>query len=158
MILISHRGNTSQINIELENTEDYIDAAIAKGYEVEIDIWKVDAELYLGHDEPENKVDLKWLEKRKDSLWIHTKNRAALEFFVESARDFKFFWHTVDPLMLTSNGKIWAHDYEDVENEQLCIVPLLSLEQVEAAVVRPWYAICTDFPDQCAKKWKSKGE
>tara|TARA_B100000427_G_C15509492_1_gene595519 strand:+ start:301 stop:654 length:354 start_codon:yes stop_codon:yes gene_type:complete len=66
--------------------------------------------------------------------------------------------YTEDPLILTSNRIIWAHDYEKIEQEQLCIVPLLSLEQVEKAKVRNWYAICTDYPDQCSKKWKLKGE
>jgi hypothetical protein len=156
MIFISHRGNTDSIKKDLENTQKYIDLAISKGYEVEIDIWYVDQNLFLGHDKPEKLVSLQWLEERKDKLWIHTKNRSALEYFTMQKNCFKFFWHTIEPYILTSNCLIWAHDYESINNEKICIIPLLSLEQVVEADVRDWYAICTDFPDQCKEKWEKK--
>ena len=38
MIYISHRGNTNGKNPARENTKSYIDEAIAKGFDVEIDI------------------------------------------------------------------------------------------------------------------------
>ena len=38
MKLISHRGNLTEINPERENTEPYIDEAISKGYDVEVDV------------------------------------------------------------------------------------------------------------------------
>ena len=38
MILIAHRGNTIGPNIEKENHPDYIDEAIKKGFDVEVDI------------------------------------------------------------------------------------------------------------------------
>ena len=156
MIFISHRGNTDRIKKDLENTQRYIDLAISKGYEVEVDIWCIEKKLFLGHDNPETPVTLEWLEDRKNKLWIHTKNRSALEFFLSADPSFKFFWHTTEPFILTSNCLIWAHDYDSVENDSLCIVPLLSLEQVIEADVREWYAICTDFPDQCKEKWEAK--
>jgi hypothetical protein len=156
MIFISHRGNTNSINEDLENTQEYIDLAISKGYEVEIDVWNIDGNLFLGHDEPERPVALDWLRSRKDKLWIHTKNRPALEFFTSIKDGFKFFWHTVEPFILTSNCLIWAHDYEPIEDDSLCIVPLLSLEQVQDAEVREWHAVCTDFPDQCKAKWEAR--
>ena len=79
MIFISHRGNISDINESLENTHDYIDEAIKQGYEVEIDVWRVEGSLFLGHDKPEISVKLDWLAERKDKLWIHTKNREAFD-------------------------------------------------------------------------------
>lgn len=156
MIFISHRGNINDINESLENTHDYIDEAIKQGYEVEIDVWRVDENLFLGHDNPEIPVKLDWLAERKDKLWIHTKNRQAFEFMTVIDCGFKFFWHTIEPFILTSNKKIWAHDYESIENDRLCIVPLLSLESVLLADIRDWYAICTDFPEQCKRRWESE--
>ena len=38
MILIAHRGNVSGPNPEMENNPLYIDRALEKGYDVEIDI------------------------------------------------------------------------------------------------------------------------
>ena len=74
MILISHRGNIDKIITERENTCDYIQEAINAGYCVEIDVWKFQDELSLGHDSPERSVDLEWLNTRSKSLFVHAKN------------------------------------------------------------------------------------
>ena len=47
MIFISHRGNTDRIKKDLENTQRYIDLAISKGYEVEVDIWCIEKKFPL---------------------------------------------------------------------------------------------------------------
>ena len=39
MKLISHRGNLEGRKPELENNPEYIDEALSKGYDVEIDVW-----------------------------------------------------------------------------------------------------------------------
>ena len=53
MILISHRGNIDGVKPTKENSPEYILEAISLGYDVEIDVWKVDGKWFLGHDEPE---------------------------------------------------------------------------------------------------------
>ena len=52
MILISHRGNIDGPNSKLENNPTYIDRALDKGFNVEIDLWVYEKEFFLGHDEP----------------------------------------------------------------------------------------------------------
>ncbi len=81
MILISHRGNINGKNTEKENHPDYIDDAIKLGYDVEIDIWVIDGNFYLGHDGPQYNISLDWLSDRIDRLWIHCKNIEAIERF-----------------------------------------------------------------------------
>ena len=39
MILISHRGNLNGPKPDQENSPNYINNAISKGYNVEIDVW-----------------------------------------------------------------------------------------------------------------------
>ena len=56
MILISHRGNLNGKMPQNENHPDYIDEAIHAGYDVEVDVWMIDNELFLGHDEPNIKL------------------------------------------------------------------------------------------------------
>lgn len=63
MILISHRGNIDGKKPHLENQPDYIDEAIALGYDVEIDVWLIDGVLFLGHDAPQYEISDVWLEK-----------------------------------------------------------------------------------------------
>jgi len=75
MILISHRGNTSAKRKELENSPTYVKQALHLGYDVEIDVW-YDNGWWLGHDEPQYKVDMNFLEDRR--FWIHCKNLQAL--------------------------------------------------------------------------------
>jgi hypothetical protein len=107
MIIISHRGNTNGKIEEYENYPLYIDSALEQGYDVEIDIRYIDGNLYLGHDNPEYSTTLSWLRKRKDKLWIHCKNHAAVEHLYQT--DLNWFWHDSDDMTLTSNGFIWAH-------------------------------------------------
>ena len=60
MILISHRGNMNGIEKTKENTIEQINLALSKGYDVEVDVWYENGSLYLGHDKPEEKVDLEF--------------------------------------------------------------------------------------------------
>ena len=52
MVLISHRGNTNGKFESYENEPMYIDKAISDGFDVEIDVWMVEGQLFLGHDIP----------------------------------------------------------------------------------------------------------
>jgi len=80
MKIISHRGNLNGPDKEVENSPTQVDICISKGFDVEIDLWYDESEksLLLGHDLGEYKVDLEWLIKRRESLWIHCKNSDAL--------------------------------------------------------------------------------
>ena len=68
MILISHRGNINEVNLERENTQSYIQEAIDLGYDVEIDIRYIDGKFWLGHDESDYEVNLSWLLDRKNNF------------------------------------------------------------------------------------------
>ena len=65
MILISHRGNLNGKDIENENNPLYIDRALGKGYDVEIDVWYNGGIWYLGHDEPTYPIKLEYLKNNK---------------------------------------------------------------------------------------------
>jgi hypothetical protein len=53
----------------LENSPDYIDKAISLGFDVEVDVRLVEGEIWLGHDQPQYKVDLQFLLDRLNNLW-----------------------------------------------------------------------------------------
>ena len=50
MIYISHRGNIDGKKPHLENSQSYIDEAIELGYDVEVDLWHVDGNFFLGYE------------------------------------------------------------------------------------------------------------
>jgi hypothetical protein len=145
MKLIAHRGNIDGSNPLEENRPEYIENAIESGYDVEIDIRyekNVDG-LYLGHDEPQYKVDHNWLDKRRHYLWLHCKN-------LEAAKEcwaYHSFCHTSDSFVYTSTGVIWLHDLSQ-RIDHNTIIPLIDREDVESFM--PGYekpfGICTDYP------------
>ena len=150
MLYISHRGNLEGLNPEKENNPEYIDEAIFKGYDVEIDLRVQDGDLFLGHDEPQYLVTSSWLTERRNNLWIHVKDYKALVNIMETG--LKFFCHEGDRYTLTSNGYIWSHDLEN-EMTDKCIVPLLSSESVEGYNQNGFYAVCSDYIYECERKF-----
>ena len=150
MKYIAHRGNVDGINESLENSPSYIDKAIGMGYDVEIDLRMKNGELFLGHDEPQYPITPDWLLERKNHLWIHAKDFDSLVFL--SNTNLQYFYHSVEPYTLTSNGYIWSHDFANKMNN-MCIVPLLSKEEVEQYDQTEFFAVCSDFILDCEKKF-----
>ena len=100
---ISHRGNLNGEEPEYENTTDYINNALSKGFECEIDVWFVKNEFYLGHDTPEEKIDIEFILNNEKNLWIHCKNLECLEKF-NDIKTPNYFWHENDKYTLTSKN------------------------------------------------------
>lgn len=141
MILISHRGNLNGPIPHLENQPEYIDKAIAAGYEVEVDINYLNDKFYLGHDMPDTEITIEWMEERKNKLWFHCKNLAAA---TQIGKDYKFFCHTLDSFVLTSTNHVWVHDLRLPLND-FCIIPLMSTIDIEKHKDFNVFAICTDY-------------
>ena len=144
MILISHRGNINGRLVPFENQPNYIDTAIAAGYDVEIDVWyeKESGRLYLGHDKADYQIDIDWLYERSDKLWIHCKNMDALSFFNKShlqfGTEYNYFSHDKDMGVLTSYGYIWSTNLYD---NGILVLP----EVFEKTPIEKTIGICSDI-------------
>jgi hypothetical protein len=138
MILISHRGNLNGKNLSEENKPEYIDLAILEGFDVEVDLWVVSDQIFLGHDSPEIEIDSFWLEERKEKLWIHAKNSAALEFL--SKTDFHYFVHDLDLATITSKGYIWVFPGNQPIKKSIAVLPELYDDPISQCS-----GICSDF-------------
>lgn len=109
MIKIAHRGNTNGPNEELENSPQHLYSALDKGFDIEVDVWIVDGQMYFGHDKPQHgPVKFSTLVDIAEHAWFHCKNFDALNFFASNNYQFKFFWHQDDDFTITSNGYIWS--------------------------------------------------
>ena len=140
-ILIAHRGNLIGPNLILENSPLYIDDAIRKGYDVEIDIWMNNDELFLGHDEPKYKISLEWIIDRTSHIWIHCKNIAAFVLFNSNKNFlFNYFWHENDTLTLTSAGYIWVYPGKQPVLNSIAVLPKLNTDDVSHCL-----GICSDY-------------
>jgi len=140
MILIAHRGNINGPIPTLENKETYLDTAISKGYEVEVDVWVKDNLIFMGHDEPQYVIDLKWFEDRLRKLWIHCKNIEAILFFKELKKPFNYFWHENDTITLTSNGFIWAYPGKQPIKNSIAVMPEINDDDLISCL-----GVCSDY-------------
>jgi hypothetical protein len=140
MKLISHRGNINGKIENMENEPTYIDLAIQKGYEVEVDVWYKDGNLFLGHDKPEHLIDIGWLLNRIGKLWVHCKNIEAVTFFKECEYEFHYFWHQEDDITLTSFKYIWAYPGKQPIKNSIAVMPELNGDDTSKCV-----GICSDY-------------
>ena len=147
MKIISHRGNLTGSNPIRENSIDYIEDAIAEGFDVEIDLRVEDNDCYLGHDDPQYCVTMEWLRKYKDVLWIHCKNREALEKLSTSMVEFNYFWHERDCYTLTSKGIGWVLIGQYPYSKSVIVLPeSISLYDYQPEYIKNSFGICTDKP------------
>jgi hypothetical protein len=140
MLKIAHRGNTNGPSPR-ENHPFYIEEAISRGFDVEVDVWVVDKNLWLGHDKPQYMTSKTFLDRYKNKLWIHCKNLAALEYFVKLKTEYKHFWHENDDHTLTSNGLIWTYPGKPATDQSILVIKDLVLP----ADYMNAFGICSDY-------------
>ena len=142
MILISHRGNIKGKNPKLEKKPSYIDKVLSEGYDCEIDIKFIDNKLYLGHDEPQYKIDPPWLYQRRHKLWIHCKDLNSLVFFskLDNSNGFNYFWHQTDTVILTSLNYIWAYPGNQPLKKSIAVLPEWKNDDITQCI-----GICSDY-------------
>jgi hypothetical protein len=148
MKLISHRGNIKGPNSQEENKPEYIENAISMGYDVEIDIRynTLDSQFYLGHDESQYLVEMYWLEKNIENLWIHCKNIEALYEFSKT-ENYNYFWHQTDDFTLTSKKYIWSYPGTFHTSNSIIVMPELhlNLEFFDDLKGYDCFGICSDY-------------
>ncbi len=136
-ILISHRGNISGRNYQLENNPDYIKKALVEGYNVEIDVWYIDGQLFLGHDDPTYLIDVQFLMDIR--LWCHAKNIDALEYMLNNPA-IHCFWHQKDDVTLTSRNYVWTYPSKQTTNKSIAVLPEIGKMNLIGVA-----GICSDY-------------
>ena len=136
MILISHRGNINGKDEDRENHPEYIQEALDKGYNVEIDVWDIFGSYFLGHDNPEYLVKKEFL--NNDKLWCHAKNIEALESMLKD--NIHCFWHQEDDVTLTSKGYMWTYPGKKLTANSIAVLPELNNEKFKKVL-----GICSDY-------------
>jgi len=124
MLFISHRGNLNGKNKDIENNPIYINEIIKK-YNVEIDVWKTNDGLFLGHDLPQYKIDEEFLVDNKDKFIIHCKNDDAL-FYLKN-NQLHIFYHTNDEFTISNKNIIMVNpNSKTIYNEGILMMPEMS--------------------------------
>lgn len=140
---ISHRGNVNGPEPKNENNPIYIEKALTR-YDCEVDLRYELSEnqFYLGHDINQYPININWLIKNKNKLWIHCKDFYALNYLSNNQIDLNFFWHHSDDYTITSQGYIWTYP-EKLTGDKSVIVDLeLNYKSYKE---NPVYGVCSDF-------------
>ena len=141
MIIISHRGNFDGPDLENENTPKSTDKALNAGFDVELDIWVLGTDIFLGHDQPFFKISLDFLKDRKEHLWLHLKNFESADFFFGFV-GFNYFAHENDPYVITSKGYVWSYPGKCLSQKKIILMPEWNAgDHIQGAT-----GICTDYP------------
>ena len=135
MYLISHRGNISGIQKDDENKPEYINKALEKGYDVEIDVRFSKGKFFLGHDYDQYEIDQKFISNEK--IWCHAKTSEALLALYET--NAHYFWHQEDDYTLTSKGFIWVYPGKPLIKDSIAVLPEKFKQDISIC-----YGICTD--------------
>ena len=136
--LISHRGNLVGPEPSQENKPSTILESINHGFDCEIDIWFINEELFLGHDEPSYKTSLDFLSEIHQFIWIHCKNFEALEYF-NLTNKFNYFWHEEDRFTITSSGFIWTYPGNVVGGNSVIVDNNKTITEYSC------YGVCSDY-------------
>ena len=137
MILISHRGNIKGRKPDQENKPEYIKKALDQGFSVEVDVWYVDNEYYLGHALPQYKIQEKFLQNTK--LWCHAKSISAL-YKMKLNPLIHCFYHISDKVTLTSKGYLWTYPNNKLTDKSICVLPEIQKIKIDNCA-----GICSDI-------------
>ncbi len=136
MYLISHRGNINGIQKDDENKPEYINKALEKGFDVEIDVRFTKGKFFLGHDFDQYEIDHHFLSNKK--IWCHAKTNEALFALYEI--NAHYFWHQEDDYTITSKGYIWTYPGKKLFSKSICVLPeTTNYKEINCM------GICSDF-------------
>jgi hypothetical protein len=95
---------------------------LEQGVDVEVDVWLIGSEFFLGHDGPQYKTTFEFLIKPK--LWLHCKNVEALQALKTSFYGLNCFFIDKDDCVLTSKNYIWlSPTYRKAFKSAICVMP-----------------------------------
>jgi len=134
---IAHRGNTQGPTPD-ENNPDYILEALNNGFDAEIDVWYIDGQFWLGHDEPQYRTFLPFLQDSR--VWCHAKSLECLIELLSPLRGVHCFWHQDDDYTLTSKGYIWTYPGKPV-----CPQSVLVIEDAREYNGPICHGLCSDY-------------
>ena len=122
MRLIAHRANLYGSDPKTENSPIQILKCIALGFDVEVDVWYIDQQLFLGHDGPQYNIDLDFLVQHKNYLWCHCKHFDSLQY-LHQYPDVHIFSHDQDEYTFTSQKWIWCYPGKQAPYNSIIVMP-----------------------------------
>lgn len=145
--IICHRGNFQKKIVAEENKPELIDQLNKEGFDVEIDVWWKDGELWLGHDEPQYKITLDWLCGSPLRI-IHCKDGLTFEYLLKKngalGLGLNLFYHTNEHYALTTRGQVIVLPGQDLLDGSIQMMPEMSSRVYSKEQKNKVFAVCSD--------------
>lgn len=142
--LIAHRGNMHGPSPN-ENNPECFGIVLARGFDIEVDVWYREGHFVLGHDKPKYPVSKELLQS--EHFWCHAKNPDAIKAMEDN--DIHHFWHENDQYTLTSKGYTWCHPEATYIPGSILNQPEWNdasvIYQLTPAIMNSYFAICSDY-------------
>jgi 3-deoxy-D-manno-octulosonate 8-phosphate phosphatase (KDO 8-P phosphatase) len=149
MRFIAHRGNVDGAEPGRENAPEYLNAALARGFDVETDVVFEDRAFWLGHDRPAHRVELGFLLNRR--VWAHCKTPATLAELAKY-RDCNAFFQADDAVAVTTRGDLWVHSRCDLAGPR-AVRTVIGFEPALAAARPELLGLCSDYVALYQSEW-----
>jgi hypothetical protein len=138
--IIAHRGNIDGPSAD-ENKPSHIIKALDSGFEVEIDVWYLNGDIWFGHDYPQYRMQQNEFNKIIPFSWLHCKNIEAVEYLSDHFMEPNYFWHESDTLTLTSHKYLWTYPGAGITSKSIAVMP----ETTHQEFYNIPFGICTDY-------------
>ena len=120
-------------------------------YDVEIDVWFINGEWWLGHDKAQYKTTLAFL--HTPNLWIHAKSLEALTELCKYKDTLQFFSHDSDPVVLTSKSIPWVFPGKPINSSCVIVMPEYVRGAYTDSELKECYGICSDYISEYYTKY-----
>lgn len=139
---ILHRGLLNGPDKEKENKETELWKRLQDGWDIEVDMWWFEGDIWLGHDGPACLLhDKRLLESPR--VWIHCKNIDMFRYMIDNKPGAAYFSHNIDEAVLTSNGFIWCYPGVQAGIHSIVVMPERTPEmKVDLTSIG---GICSDY-------------
>ena len=142
VLLISNCGNTNGINLEKQNTIDYVQSAIDENFIVVVDVWKNrNNNLFLGTYEPSYLVDLNFL--KKETIICRAKTLNTFEYLL--LNNIHCFMDGKDDFILTSQKLIWTYPGKQIVFNSIINMPEYLLPDISSILPLRCKGICSNY-------------
>jgi hypothetical protein len=140
-LLISHRGNTNGINIEKENSPDYIESALKKGYFVMADVFLIgDKHISFGCEAPQYATSVDFL--KTNNIIAKANSTECLDFLISN--EIHCFYHDYDKCTITSGGLIWTRPGGNITQRCIFNMPEWVMNDITELKDIKCAGICSD--------------
>lgn len=149
MVYISYQGIFDGQDYQDSNTPSQISKALANGFSVMIDVWRVDNKLYVGNGQPLNEVTEKYIQGNR--IWINAQNDEMKEWIVtQPSRLYpNYFWFEAStpppPYATASNGKLITPGTVPINNDSVVFLPEISDRSLFSTTKLRCYGVCSTY-------------